>query len=204
MSQPVHIFWDNSNIFIAAKHIATQKEGGFAEQNVRINFENLYHVAHAGRTVASALAVGSIPPEMELVWTRLRQIGVNVELFERGAHSNKEQAVDQSLQVHMLRTLFDIKEPAVAVLLTGDGRGYDEGVGFHADLERMWKAGWGIEVVSWDHACNPQLRSWAENNGVYVKLEDYYESVTYIQSGRSSKAPSLKARKTAAPRKAGA
>ena len=27
--------------------------------------------------------------------------------------------------------------------MTGDGAGYDDGVGFHADMERMYAAGWG-------------------------------------------------------------
>ena len=58
MSDPkVYVFWDNSNIFISAKEVA--REAGFDTLSVRIHFENLFHLAHAGRTVGKALAVGS-------------------------------------------------------------------------------------------------------------------------------------------------
>ena len=43
--------------------------------------------------------------------------------------SGKEQGLDQCLQVHMLRAIHDCPTPQVAVLMTGDGAGYDDGVG---------------------------------------------------------------------------
>lgn len=199
MSAPVFIFWDNSNIFIPAKYVAQRREGGFAEQQVRIHFENLLRLARGGRTVQAGICVGSVPPELKVLWDRLRETGVEVELYERGQESGKEQGVDQSLQVHMLRALADVK-PCVAVLLTGDGEGYETGAGYHADLERMEGAGWGIEVLSWNIACNNRLKRWAENVGVYVPLEDYYESITFIEGGRRVSRISLTHRRSASPR----
>ena len=98
----------------------------------------------------------------------------------------KEQGVDQCLQVHMLRVLADFP-PSVAVLLTGDGRGYAEGVGFFADLKAHASKGWGIEVLSWDSACHDKLKKWARRVGEYVALEDYYENITFIEGGRKVK-----------------
>jgi hypothetical protein len=88
----------------------------------------------------------------------------------------------------------------VAVLLTGDGAGYDDGVGYHADLERLERAGWGIEVISWDNACAGKLKEWAGSVGVYVKLEDYYDSVTFIEGGRTARPLSLMSRGRATSR----
>jgi NYN domain-containing protein len=198
----VHIFWDNSNIFIPAKFAANRRDGPMLEYAVRIQFDNMYRLASAGRDVASAVCVGSVPPELEAVWDRLEAAGVDVELYERGSGSGTEQGVDQCLQVHMLRALADSDEPAVAVLLTGDGAGYDDGAGFHADLERMAKHGWGIEVLSWDSACNKKLKAWANSSGVYIPLDDYYQSVTFIEKGRRSKELSLTSRPTAKPKTA--
>ena len=195
----VHIFWDNSNVFIPAGYVARRRDGTLQQRHVRIQFDNLYDLARAGRTVASAVCVGSVPPELEAVWTRLRAVGVEVELYERGEGSGREQGVDQCLQVHMLRRLAD-SEPGIAVLMTGDGAGYDDGAGFHADLERMARAGWGIEVISWDVACRNALRDWAREVGVYVPLEDFYRSVTFIEGGRRSDPLSLRHRRTAQPR----
>lgn len=198
--QEVFIFWDNSNIYIAAQEAAANRERGFASREIRIHFDNLYKLACAGRPVTKAVCVGSIPPEMDAVWSNLRAAGVTVELFERGEQTGKEQGIDQCLQVHMLRALVDAEKPAVAVLLTGDGAGYDSGAGFHADLERLHKKGWGIEVLSWDVVCNKRLKAWAQANGMYVPLESHYEEVTFRGGVRKVKSVSLKHRGKAMPR----
>ena len=127
-------------------------------------------------------------------------------MFERGAESNREQAVDQALQVHMLRTAFDSNgHPGVAVMLTGDGKGFHDGVGFHADLDRMHKRGWGVEVIAWERTCNPRLKSWAHSVGAFIPLEDYYESVTFLDDEkgviRRAKPLDLKKRPVIAPRR---
>ena len=48
-------------------------------------------------------------------------------------------------------------------------------------LERMHKRGWRIEVLSWRHSCNRRMREWAEQNGKFVALDDFYESVTFLE-----------------------
>ena len=100
----------------------------------------------------------------------------------------------------MLRAISDHRDPQVAVLMTGDGAGYDDGVGFHADMERMHAAGWGIEVVSWRAHCRRALRDWATANGVFISLDDYYESVTFLEGGRRSKPLDLSRRAVSTPR----
>ncbi|MBI3320341.1 MAG: NYN domain-containing protein [Candidatus Omnitrophica bacterium] len=176
----VFIFWDNSNIFVSAKTVAAAKEGADATYRIRIQFDHLLQLAAAGRKVEFAIAVGSVPPELRHVWNKLESTGVVVELFERGAQSEKEQAVDQALQVHMLRKTIDYNGHAgTVVMLTGDGKGFLDGVGFHADLERMHKKGWEVEVLAWEQTCNPRLKFWAKDIGIFVPLEDFYESVTF-------------------------
>ena len=161
--KPVFVFWDNSNIFISAKTIATDREGIDAGYQVRIQFDNLLKLAVADRPLEFGMAVGSVPPPLRHVWNRLEQAGGKVELFERGAMSSREQAVDQALQVHMLRKAFDYNgTPGIAVVLTGDGSGFLDGVGFHAELERARPRGWGVEVLAWEKTCNPGLKKWVE------------------------------------------
>lgn len=181
----VYLFVDNSNIFISAKAVAESLEGRFARDAVRLEFERLIQLALAGRELERAFVVGSIPPEQRAVWDRLTsKTGIVPELYERGRLSGGEQGLDQCLQVHMLRALSDSPEPQVAVLLTGDGAGYDDGVGFHADMERMHSAGWGIEVLSWERSCRRTLRDWATANGCFVRLDDHYLSITFLEGTR--------------------
>jgi hypothetical protein len=180
--KPVFVFWDNSNIFISAKSVASEQEGGDAAYQVRIQFDNLLQLAQANRKLEYAIAVGSIPPPMRHVWNHLEKAGVRVELFERGSLSSREQAVDQALQTHMLRKALDYNgHPGIAVMLTGDGAGFLDGVGFHADLERMHRKGWGVEVLAWERTCNPRLKEWAEKIGLFIALEDYYEAITFTE-----------------------
>ena len=188
----VHLFLDNSNIFISAQDEARKKEGLAAKSKLRIQFDNLIQLALAGRPLGSAFVVGSVPPDQQDVWNRLEQAtGVKPELYERGSLSGGEQGLDQCLQVHMLRAVSDHADPQIGVLLTGDGAGYEDNIGFHADLERMHASGWGVEVLSGKTHCKRGLREWAANNGAFVALDDHYSSVTFLEGGRFSDALSL-------------
>src|SRR5579864_2547873 len=135
----VRLFWDNSNIFIPAQPIAARVDGLYADRRLRIHFENLFKLAHAGRPVDSAVCVGSRSVVSPGIVHRLGLPNLSLEFYERGLATRKEQGVDQCLQVHMLRAAMDVPTPGVAVLLTGDGAGYADGVGYHADLERLFK-----------------------------------------------------------------
>jgi len=177
----VFIYWDDSNIFISSQQVAAERETENSRYRVRLHFRNLLTVAAAGRDIEHAIAVGSIPPELRHLWNRLGNEGVSVQLLERGVIQGREQGVDQALQTAMLRDAFDHNgDPGIAVLLTGDGAGFADGVGFHADLERMRRRGWRIEVLSWRHSCNRGMREWAEQNGVFIALDDFYDSVTFL------------------------
>ena len=187
--EKVFIYWDNSNIYISATEIAAEREGPDTRYRLRLHFRNLLRLASADRPIESAIAVGSVPPELRNVWTRLENEGIKIELSERGALHGTEQGVDQKLQANMLRNALDYNgDPGIAVLLTGDGSGFYDGVGFHADLERMHRKGWRIEVLSWTYSCNRRMKEWAEQNGKFIALDDFYESITFLEPPRPGQA----------------
>ena len=183
----VFIYWDNSNIFYEAQRLAEERsEGPGARYRVRVNFDNMLRLARADRPVEKAIAAGSVPPEMRQLWNRMESSGIEVRLFDRGDPERGEQNMpDRVLQLRMLEDALDHNgNPGTVVLLTGDGAGYLEGAGFHSTLERMHKRGWRVEILSWAHSCNQRMRSWAEENGVFVALDDFYEAVTYMEPSR--------------------
>ena len=183
----VFIYWDNSNIFHEAQRFAeSSNDGPDARYRVRINFDNMYRLAHADRPVKHAVAAGSVPPEMRQLWNRMENLGVDVNLFDRGDPQRGEQEMpDRVLQLRMLEDALDYNgDPGIAVLLTGDGAGYVEGSGFHSTLERMKRRNWRIEILSWEHSCNRRMRQWAQQNGVFVPLDDFYESITFTVPSR--------------------
>ena len=185
--ESVFIYWDNSNIFIEARRLAEEREEEpGARFRVRISFENMLRLAHADRPITRAFAAGSVPPEMRHLWNHMESMGVQVALFDRGTSERGEQdAPDRMIQLRMLEDALDYNgDPGIAVLLTGDGAGYLEGTGFHSTLERMHRKGWRIEVLSWTRSCNYRMRAWAEENGIFVPLDDFYEAITFTEPSR--------------------
>ncbi len=182
----IFIYWDNSNIFHEAQRIAEEREGSDARYRVRINFDNLLRLAQGDRDLERAVAAGSVPPEMRQLWNRMESRGIEVTLFDRGSPGRGEQDMpDRLLQLRMLEDALDYNgDPGVATLLTGDGAGYLEGAGLHSTLERMHTRGWRIEILSWAHSCNQRMRRWAEQNGVFIPLDDFYEAITFLEPSK--------------------
>ena len=183
----VFIYWDNSNIFHEAQRLAEERgEGPNARYRVRIHFDHMLCLAHADRPLKKALAAGSVPPEMRQLWNRMESKGVEVQLFDRGTPERGEQEMpDRVLQLRMLEDALDYNgDPGIVVMLTGDGAGYLEGAGFHSTLKRMHKRGWRVEILSWAHSCNQRMREWAEENGAFIALDDFYEAITFMEPSR--------------------
>ena len=184
-SNNIFVYWDNSNIFHEAQRLAEEYNGSpDARFRVRINFNNLLNLATANRTLHSAFAAGSIPPELSSLWNRLENEGVEVELYDRSNSSLGEQQVpDGWIQLRMLQDALRY-DPGIVVLLTGDGSGYSQVSGFHTALELLHDKGWGIELLSWRHSCKRLMREWAETNGVFIPLDDFYNSITFLEPSR--------------------
>ena len=183
----VFVYWDNSNIFHEMQRLAEERnEGPDARYRVRIHFDNLLRLAYADRPLRKAFAAGSIPLEMRGLWNRMEARGVEVALFDRGQPDRGEQEMpDRLLQLRMLEDALDFNgTPGIVTLLTGDGAGYLEGAGFHRTLERMHRRAWRVEILSWKHSCNQRMRRWAEENGVFVALDDFYESITFLEPSK--------------------
>ena len=191
-----YVFIDNSNIWISAQKLCYQKES--SEYALRLYINNLKLLAGCNRRNIQYKIFGSLNMNKNTVWS-LEKDDQTIHQYERGMFSNSEQAVDEAIQLSMYRAMMEEKEPGVAVLLTGDGKGYSEGVGFVKTLEDMYRQGWGIEVLSWGFSCHHDLREFAEKNGVFINLDDYYEEITYLKNFRYSKPLSLVSRKMAKP-----
>ncbi len=178
----VFIYWDNSNIFIEAQRLAEERNDHVdARFRVRIKFDNMLRLAHADRPLRKAMAAGSVPPELRQLWNWLEQQGVSVNLCDQGQAVADEQKIPE-LQLRMLEDGLDYCDtPGIAVLLTGDDSGYGYSGGFPSALQRMHRRGWKIEILSWRHSCNYRMREWAEENGVFVPLDDFYESITFLE-----------------------
>ena len=41
-----------------------------------------------------------------------------------------------------------------------------------------------MEILSWRHLCNQRMRRWAEANGVFVALDDFYDAITFLEPSK--------------------
>ena len=48
----------------------------------------------------------------------------------------------------------------------------------------MHRRGWRVEILSWMHSTNQRMRGWAEENGIFVPLDDFYEAITFLEPSR--------------------
>ena len=192
----VLIYWDISNIDVAGRKIAEEREED--RWRFRIDLPKTLRLAQADRPLLGRpYAAGSEPPEMHEFWDRLRGLGVDLRLFDRGGRKRPEQEMpDILLRERMLGDLAD-KAPGIVVLLTGDGKGYSKGEGFYKNLERMHQKGWRVELLSWKRSCHKRMRSWVEENGVFVPLDDFYEAITFVEPSKPGY-PEVQGRKSAA------
>jgi hypothetical protein len=51
----------------------------------------------------------------------------------------------------------------------------------------MHHGGWAVEVLAWKKSCNRHLRRWAEQHGLYIPLDDFYNNITYVKDLRRQK-----------------
>ena len=182
----VYVYWDNSNIFLGARDVAEHLEHDVPNirMRVRVDFRKLLLLAHDERPLKRTVAAGSIPPAMEELWHRLANDGkVHVDLFNR--HGYDEQGVpDTVLQWEILLNAINIKPPGVMVLLTGDGAGY-QGKGFLKVLKSVHHLGWKVELLAWRWSCNEGMLQWVQENGLFVPLDEFYASITFLEGSPS-------------------
>lgn len=184
----MYIFWDNSNIHYAGLDIVfPRREPGVQKELYRTHFSNLLDLVVQGRTVDDIYFAGSVPPKGDALWNHIGGLGITPSLLPRSLTDGEADTTDHVLQLALLRLAMDCKKPHTIALLTGDGAGINNGQGFLADAKRIAEKGWKFEVYSWDSACHSKLKQFAQENGKYVNLEDYYENITFIKNGRRVK-----------------
>lgn len=194
---PVHLFVDHSNMWFSAREEAGRR--GEPTLALRLHAERLWTLLAAGRRVETAVMVAScLVPEAALAYYRHH---FEVILVEPGRQTGTEQAGDEMLQNAIWRTVARPDGSGTVVLLTGDGAGWMDRRGFCPALAVARHRGLGVEVLAFERSTNGQLRSLAEAIGVFVPLEDFYTSITFIEDLRWATPVDLRRRATAPPRR---
>lgn len=186
----MYIFWDNSNIHISGlTQVMPSVEPQASRELYRTHFANLFKLVKKDRNVDCAYLSGSVPPPNDQLWDYLTRLDIKLQLLDKTADGKEQESVDMSLQTMMLRTAID-NPPSIMAIVTGDGAGKQLGEGFLSDIKRIKERfGWQIELYAWDASCNRLLKQYAIDNGTFTRLEDYYDSITFIQKDRKGEDP---------------
>ena len=185
----IYLFWDNSNIhFVGMNNVLPVREPSVDPQLYRTHFKNLLNVVRAfkHRKIRKVYMIGSIPPKDDVLWAYIQSLNIELRTLHRTAE-NKEVGVDESLQVHMQQIILD-EPPGTIALLSGDGAASNLGIGFLQILNSAVRHGWKAQVYSWDAGCSGQIKKFANenDNADYVRLDDYYEQITFIKGQRQA------------------
>ena len=171
----LHLFIDNSNLFIEAQRVAREKfyYDDALVMRMRVSYGGLLEKIRSKRNLNEAVLVGSRPPQNDGLWDQLRKLGISPRIFERN-YSNREKSVDAELTNALRDTLEDSPEVGVIALVAGD-RDYIP------VLERCVKKGWPVEVYFWGQASNAIQRM----DGVeFISMDDFFDDVTFLAKKR--------------------
>lgn len=182
----IFIYWDDSKILQEGRRLAEERDDWPGAGNIlHINRDALLKLAHADRPVQRATWVGPSSEKMRNIWSCLDASGVEVFACEDKPLGANEKKVVPSYYINermMLDSLKYCEDPGTIVLLTGDGLGYmDSASCLPNALKTIHEYEWRIEILSWANFCDQRMRQWAEKNGIFVALEDFYEPITYLK-----------------------
>ncbi|MGI9256844.1 MAG: hypothetical protein ACR2PY_07915 [Salinispira sp.] len=52
------------------------------------------------------------------------------------------------------------------------------------DRGDLYRPEQGVDELSWKHSCSKSMREWAENVGVFVPLDDFYDQITFLEPSK--------------------
>lgn len=189
----VHIFWDNSNIWIGAILTAAEQDPGVPHYAIRVYWSNIYNLVLKDRIALTKEMAGSIPPEASNLWPYAEKMGFDVTLLRRVLNGDgvmREQAVDEMLHLHIANTILERPEPETIILLSGDGKENRTGTSFPKQLKYALLRDWKVEIYSWSQPLNyskfNQLKEEFPDLVKIIELDQYYYSLTFVKEIVSS------------------
>jgi hypothetical protein len=183
-----HIFIDNSNIYGGAQRAAETCEPSAVWLAVRVYFKNLVALLE-GKDVVTRVMAGSVPPGNEELWQAARDLGYDTDLLRRVEKDDGrlgEQAVDEMLHLKIANAILDHSAPQTLVIASGDGKVSKWNTSFPQQAERALRAGWSVEVWSWQAQHTTKYGPISRKYPGKVTqsfLDPYYRGLTFTKAG---------------------
>ena len=171
----LHLFIDNSNIFIEAQRVARLKFRYDDELviRLRISYGALLDEIRQGRSLKETVLVGSRPPDNDALWGKLKELKVKPIIFDR-SYTGREKKVDAELTNAIRDTLEDNPVPGVIAIVAGDQD-------YIPTLERCIKKNWEVEIYFWEQA-SKSLKNLKGTK--FINFDDFFEKITFREKAR--------------------
>ena len=172
----LHLFIDNSNLFIEAQRTARNKFYYDDELVVRtrINYGSLLEKIRNNRKLIETVLVGSRPPQNDSLWEKLKQLNIQPRIFDRSIFTGKEKGVDAELTNAIRDTLEDNQIVGTIAIVAGDKD-------YFPTLERCLKKKWNVEIYFWEQASS-SLK--ALQGTQFFNLDNWFNEITYKEKER--------------------
>lgn len=149
------ILVDNSNVFIGGRKLSALRKGlkpnGHPEPidpDWRLNFEALLSCLAAGRSIHTALMVGSSRSEDDPVWESADHAGFEVIVHERKP-GHGEKAVDTELVARGTELITTAEQPMQLVITSGDADYLPL-----VEVAHRWE--WPLEMAAFAESFDPK------------------------------------------------
>jgi len=171
----LHLFIDNSNLYIEGQRVAREKFR-YDDQlivRLRISYGNLILKICNERKLMETVLVGSRPPTNDSLWRLLKKMNITPRIFDRSLYSNKEKGVDAELTNAIRDTLEDNSEQGTIALVAGDKD-------YIPTIERCIKKKWNVEIYFWEQA-SASLKSLPKtsSNITFISLDTFFNEIIF-------------------------
>jgi len=147
MPDLIHVFVDNSNVWIGGKKLAGRRSRPPVPSNAlyRIEYGRLLSHVQGTRPLGDVPKLyGSEPPPNDSVWKMIRQKGFDVQVFQRNIF-NREKGVDMKMGLDIGKLIYTAAKPEIIGIVAGDAD-------FIPAIQEARGLGWEIEVWYWSNA----------------------------------------------------
>ena len=172
----LHLFINNSNLFIEAQRVARNKFYYDDELviRLRINYGSLLEKVSNQRKLMETVLVGSRPPQNDSLWKKLEELNIKPKIFDRSRFSNKEKGVDAELINSIRNTLDNNPSTGTIAIVAGDSD-------YFGTLKICVERNWNIEIYFWEQASR-ELKTLAQTN--FLNLDNWFNEITYKEKER--------------------
>ncbi len=167
----VHVFVDNSNLFIEGKRVAKIDYVYDVDQLhcFRIEYGRLLDLIKSEREMGTAVLVGSRPPKQDTLWNKLKSLGLQPRIFDRSQFTGREKGVDAELINAIRDVMEDSPEKGVIALVAGD-------LDYLSTMERCVQKGWDVEIYFWSNAAS-KLKNLS--GAKFIDLDQSFPRITF-------------------------